>query len=70
MQTKRYTSDLLNEEFKIKLTTSVMRTIKKHGSLDEYLLNTPERKLYDSDFGLRLKKRITKARNQGNIMKE
>jgi large subunit ribosomal protein L28 len=61
VQTKRYTSDLLDEQFKIKLTTSVMRTIKKYGSLDNYLLETPERKLYDSEFGLRLKRRVTKA---------
>ncbi len=62
VQTKRYTSDLLQEEFKIKITTAVMRTIKKFGSLDEYLLNTNEKKLYDSQFGRRLKIRVTKAK--------
>ena len=39
-----------------------MRTIKKFGSLDEYLLNTNEKKLYDSQFGRRLKIRVTKAK--------
>ena len=35
-----------------------MRTMKKYGGLDGYLLNTPERKLADSDFGRRLQRRI------------
>ena len=52
-------SDILGETFnKVKVTTSVMRTMKKFGGLDGYLLNTPERKLADSDFGRRLQRRI------------
>jgi hypothetical protein len=38
-----------------------MRTIKKYGSLDNYILNMSDKKLYDSDFGLRLKRRLIKA---------
>ena len=41
-----------------------MRTIKKHGSLDNYLLNTSEAKLYDSEFGRRLKRRVTKVQQK------
>jgi large subunit ribosomal protein L28 len=61
VQTKRYQSDLLQEQLKIKVTTTVMRTIKKYGSLDNYILNMSDKKLYDSDFGLRLKRRLIKA---------
>ena len=35
--------------------------MKKYGGLDGYLLNTPERKLADSDFGLQLRYRIKEA---------
>ena len=52
-------SDILGETFKkVKITTAVMRTMKKYGGLDGYLLNTPERKLADSDFGRKLQRRI------------
>ena len=61
VQTKKYHSELLDEKFQIKVTTSVMRTIKKYGGLDGYLLNTSEKKLYDSDFGRKLKVRVSKA---------
>ena len=43
------------------MTTSALRTMKKYGGLDGYLLNTPERKLADSDFGLQLRYRIKEA---------
>ncbi|KDQ51679.1 hypothetical protein JAAARDRAFT_40916 [Jaapia argillacea MUCL 33604] len=40
VHSKRLTSDVLGEEMKLKVTTRALKTIKKHGSLDQYLLRT------------------------------
>ena len=53
-------SDLLEESFKLKVTTYVLRCIKKHGSLDNYLLHTPERKIA-SQLGSELRRKVQAA---------
>ncbi|EGO01209.1 hypothetical protein SERLA73DRAFT_179326 [Serpula lacrymans var. lacrymans S7.3] len=40
VQSKRLVSNLLGEELKLKLTTRALKSIKKHGGVDNYLLNT------------------------------
>ena len=60
VQTKRLRSDILEETIKLRVTTSVMRTIEKHGGLDGYLLNTKMTKLQDSLIGQQLKRRVEK----------
>ncbi|KAJ8597747.1 hypothetical protein M405DRAFT_927947 [Rhizopogon salebrosus TDB-379] len=40
VQTKRLKSDALGHEVKVKLTTRALKTINKHGSIDNYLLRT------------------------------
>ena len=55
---KSVPSDILGRTIKLKVTTSVMRTIKKNGSLDQFLLNTPERKLYDSVIAKNLRREL------------
>ncbi|KAF9045377.1 hypothetical protein BJ165DRAFT_1477077 [Panaeolus papilionaceus] len=41
VQQKRVPSELLGSNVKVKLTTRALRTIKKKGGLDQYLLETP-----------------------------
>ncbi|KAI9471542.1 hypothetical protein LPJ78_002450 [Coemansia sp. RSA 989] len=50
-------SKILNEKLKINMTTRVLRTIEKKGGLDNYLLQTKDKKI-NSEFGLQLKKRL------------
>ena len=57
---KNLYSDLLDRKFKLKVTTYVLRCIKKHGSLDNYLLRTKEKDLA-SELGLQLKRRVELA---------
>lgn len=57
---KNLYSDILEKKFKLKVTTYVLRCIKKHGSLDNYLLNTNVKNIR-SDVGLELKKRVELA---------
>ncbi|KAG0703532.1 hypothetical protein DFH29DRAFT_803242 [Suillus ampliporus] len=40
VQSKRLKSDALGHEVKVKLTTRALKTIKKHGGVDNYLLRT------------------------------
>jgi large subunit ribosomal protein L28 len=49
-------SDILGVSLKLKIATSTMRTVLKHGGLDAYLLST--RASHLSDFGLKLKRRL------------
>ena len=51
-------SDLLNKEFKVKITTRTLRTITKYGSLDEYLLHTKAQNM--TEFGAKLKHQLKK----------
>ncbi len=49
-------SELLNKEFKLKITTRTLRTIMKYGNLDEYLLHTKAQNM--TEFGARLKHQL------------
>ena len=40
MISKSFKSDILNRDFTLKISTRGMRTIYKHGSLDNYVLTT------------------------------
>ncbi|KAI0044847.1 mitochondrial 50S ribosomal protein L28-like protein, partial [Auriscalpium vulgare] len=40
VQSKRLVSEALGETLKVKLTTRALKTIKKYGGLDQYLLQT------------------------------
>ena len=51
-------SELLNKEFKVKITTRTLRTITKYGSLDEYLLHTKAQNM--TEFGAKLKHQLKK----------
>ena len=51
-------SDLLNREFKLKITARTLRTVMKYGSLDEYLLHTKAQNL--TEFGANLKHKLKK----------
>ena len=61
VQTKRLRSDILDEDVRIRITTGALRTVKKYGGLDNYILNMPEKKFGDSDFALQLKRRMNAA---------
>ena len=53
-------SEALGRRVSLRLSTSAMRTIEKHGGLDGYLLNTKMTKLQDSLIGQQLKRRVEK----------
>ncbi|QDZ18264.1 mitochondrial ribosomal protein L24 [Chloropicon primus] len=57
---KNLYSDVLEKKFKLKVTTYVLRCIKKHGSLDDYLVKTKEKNI-QSEVGLLLKRRVEAA---------
>ena len=54
---KHIFSSSLNRSIRIHVTTSMLRTIDKHGGLDAYLLNTPDRRI-QSEKGVALKREI------------
>ncbi|HAJ18988.1 MAG TPA: 50S ribosomal protein L28 [Rhodospirillaceae bacterium] len=58
LQVVRLQSDILGERIRMRLTTRAMRTVDKKGGIDEFLLNTPARKLTDE--AKKLKRRIVK----------
>jgi len=58
LQVVRLQSDILGERIRMRLTTRAMRTVDKKGGIDEFLLNTPSRKLTDE--AKKLKRRIQK----------
>lgn len=49
-------SDILNRDFYILMSKAALRTIKKYGSLDNYLLHMNEAKLKDSQYALYLRR--------------
>ena len=57
---KHLFSEALGQSLKVKLTTSVLRSINKIGGLDEYLLKTTDKKLA-SQLALELKQRVKEA---------
>jgi len=61
VQQKRLHSDTLGENVKLKLTTRALRTIKKYGGLDSYLLNTKTDLLGQE--GMRLRTLVREQRN-------
>jgi ribosomal protein L28 len=60
---KSFYSDILKQDFVLKITTRGVRTIYKHGSLDNYVLTTRMASLTDSALKIRakLKKAVKKA---------
>ncbi|KAJ1658099.1 hypothetical protein IWQ61_002611 [Dispira simplex] len=50
-------SRVLNQSFRIKVTTSILRTVDKKGGLDNYLLYTKNKNIA-SQFGVDLKNRL------------
>lgn len=58
---KKFWSPLLERFLDVNVTTSVLRTIEKKGSIDSYLLLTPQRKL-DKGLGHTLRAHLTVRR--------
>ncbi|TFL03465.1 mitochondrial 50S ribosomal protein L28-like protein, partial [Pterulicium gracile] len=57
VQSKRLTSDILGQTFKLKVTTRALATVKKHGGLDNYIMQTrPDVLAFE---GMRLRTLIT-----------
>ncbi|KAJ1729156.1 hypothetical protein LPJ61_003663 [Coemansia biformis] len=56
-------SAILNTMLRVHVTTRVLRTIDKKGGLDEYLLNTKDKKIA-SEFGLQLKEKLLQERER------
>lgn len=54
---KRFTSEVLGRELKLKVTTGALRWIDKAGGFDNYILNTSDEKL-DSRLGSALKREM------------
>ena len=61
-------SDLLNREFKLKITARTLRTVMKYGSLDEYLLHTKAQNM--TSFGASLKYKLKKLPGVSEMLKE
>jgi len=57
---KQVYSDLLEKKLKIRMTTSVLRTIDKKGGIDNYILYTRDKDI-GSKFGLELKEEMKMA---------
>eukprot|EP01087_Luapelamoeba_hula_P013070 TRINITY_DN3714_c0_g1_i3.p1 TRINITY_DN3714_c0_g1~~TRINITY_DN3714_c0_g1_i3.p1 ORF type:complete len:169 (+),score=27.52 TRINITY_DN3714_c0_g1_i3:36-542(+) len=55
--TKHLWSDLLNRQVELRVTTFALRWIDQEGGLDNYLLNTSDKKLA-SLYGMKLKKQL------------
>jgi large subunit ribosomal protein L28 len=55
-------SDTLKRKFRFRIASSTLRTIDKHGGIDQYLNNTSSRLLTDK--ALKLKKQIEKNVSQ------
>jgi large subunit ribosomal protein L28 len=60
VHSKRLWSEALNRIVRVKLTCAVLRTIDFYGGLDQYLLQTSDKKI-DSVFGLQLKAAVKNA---------
>ena len=54
IQPKRLYSEVLDKTFHLKVTTRVLRTIDKHGGLDQYLLGMKDTTLGTEGLRLRL----------------
>ena len=51
-------SEILQRKFRVRIASSTLRTIDKHGGLDQYLNKTSSRSLTDK--ALKIKKQIEK----------
>ncbi len=64
---KSFHSDILNQDFCLKISTRGIRTIYKHGSFDTYLITTRASSLTDE--ALKLKRKISKKLKLSNVEK-
>lgn len=55
-------SDVLGQQIRLRVTTHGLRTIEHNGGLDNFLLNTPNRKLTEE--ALVIKRRILQAQEK------
>eukprot|EP00924_Labyrinthula_sp_SR-Ha-C_P002125 maker-scaffold_19-snap-gene-1.5-mRNA-1 protein AED:0.00 eAED:0.00 QI:150/1/1/1/1/1/2/1090/102 len=62
VQTKTLYSEILDERFKINVTTRALKTIRKYDGLDNFLLKKPNL-IKDSLFAQNLRKRIVEKIN-------
>ena len=46
LQSRKFFSDVLGETVRIRLTTNAIRTVEKHGGLDEFLCNYKKHKMF------------------------
>ena len=53
-----YTTETVDRKFRLRIASSTLRTIDKHGGLDQYLNKTSSRSLTDK--ALKIKKQIEK----------
>ena len=60
LQTMRMQSDILGRKISLRVSTSAMRTVEKHGGLDSFLLQARDAELAEEARGL--KREITAAR--------
>ncbi|KAJ1927421.1 hypothetical protein IWQ60_002928 [Tieghemiomyces parasiticus] len=66
VQWGRLHSRLLGETLRIRVTAHLLRTVDKHGGLDNYLLRTRNDKIA-STFGVTLKERLTDVLKERNL---
>ncbi|GBG24774.1 39S ribosomal protein L28, mitochondrial [Hondaea fermentalgiana] len=64
VQNHTYKSEILDETFKLRVTTHAMRCIKQAGGFDEFLLNKPHL-MQDSRLALDLRDRVLEAVKNG-----
>ncbi|MCH9853733.1 MAG: 50S ribosomal protein L28 [Alphaproteobacteria bacterium] len=62
LQNVRMQSEILGQQFKFKICTSLLKTIDKNGGLDNWLLKQSNRKLTDK--AMRLKKMISQSQGK------
>lgn len=67
LQSVKIYSDILGNNVTLRLATSTIRTMEVKGGLDNYLMNTPARRL--SDDARKLKKRIEKTAEKAKAKK-
>jgi len=60
LQTMRMQSDILGRKISLRVSTSAMRTVEKHGGLDSFLLQARDAELAEEARGL--KREIAAAR--------
>ncbi|KAH9046604.1 hypothetical protein EDB84DRAFT_1465572 [Lactarius hengduanensis] len=63
IQTKRFFSDALGEKVRVKLSMRALKTIRKHGGIDQYVLNTKADLLGWEGMRLRVAVREAQERN-------